>query len=203
VLGAFIQGFHVQGREFVGSPFDAFTPFSICTGIGLTFGYAFLGAGWLIIKMEGELQEWARALARRALIVTVVAIGAVSLWTPFIDANIAERWFSWPNVAWLSPVPIITAALVLYAWHTLNTKSDYGPFAAALGLFVMSYMGIAISLFPMIVPGHFTLDQAAASPSTQAFLLIGTLGLLPVILVYTAWSYWVFRGKVRGDIGYH
>jgi cytochrome d ubiquinol oxidase subunit II len=203
VLGAFIQGFHVEGRQFVGSPFDCFTPFTICTGIGLAFGYAFLGAGWLIVKTEGELQEWARALGRRSLIVTVIAIGAVSLWTPFIDMKIAERWFAWPNVVYLAPVPLVTGALVLYAWHALSTKSDYGPFAAGLGLFVMSYLGIAISLWPMIVPRHFTLDQAAASPSTQAFLLIGTLGLLPVILLYTAWSYWVFRGKVRGDIGYH
>jgi cytochrome d ubiquinol oxidase subunit II len=203
VLGAFIQGFHVQGREFVGSSFDCFTPFSIFTGIALVFGYALLGAGWLIIKTEGALQDWARALGRRCLIGTVIGIGIVSLWTPYVDAQIAARWFSWPNIAFLAPVPLMTAGLIFYAWHSLNAPSDYGPFLAALGLFVMSYIGIAISLFPMIVPGHFTLYEAASSPSTQAFLLIGTLFLLPVIFVYTAWSYWVFRGKVRGDIGYH
>jgi cytochrome bd ubiquinol oxidase subunit II len=203
VLGAFIQGFNVQGREFVGSSFDFLTPFSIFCGIALMFGYALLGAGWLVIKTEGTLQDWARALGRRCLIGAVVGIGIVSLWTPYVDPQIAARWFSWPNIVFLAPVPLITGALILYAWHSLNTQSDYGPFFAALGLFVMSYLGIAISLWPMIVPGHFTLREAAASPSTQAFLLIGTLFLLPVILVYTAWSYWVFRGKVRANIGYH
>ena len=203
ILGAFIQGFEVAGRQFVGSSFDCFTPFSIFTGVALMFGYALLGAGWLVIKTEGTLQDWARALGRRSLIGTSVAVAVVSLWTPFIDAHIAARWFSWPNVALLAPVPLITAGLVWYAWQSLNNRSEYAPFLAALGLFVMSYLGIAISMWPMIVPRHFTLEQAAASPSTQAFLLIGTLVLLPVILVYTGWSYWVFRGKVRSDIGYH
>jgi cytochrome bd ubiquinol oxidase subunit II len=203
VLGSFIQGYQVEGRHFVGGSFDCFTPFSIFCGIALMFGYGLLGAGWLIIKTEGSLQEWARALGRWCLIGTTLAIAVVSIWTPLNDPHIAARWFSWPHIALLSPVPLITAGLVLYAWHSLKSDSEYGPFIAGLGLFVMSYLGIAISLWPMIVPGHFTLYQAAASQSTQAFLLIGTLFLLPVILVYTAWSYWVFRGKARADIGYH
>jgi cytochrome bd ubiquinol oxidase subunit II len=203
VLGAFIQGFQVEGRQFVGGSFDCFTPFSIFTGIALMFGYALLGAGWLVIKTEGDLQDWARGLGRYCLIGVTIAVAIVSLWTPYVDANIAARWFSWPNIVFLAPVPLITVALVWYAWRSLNDQSEYAPFLAALGLFVMSYLGIAISLWPMIVPGHFTLDQAAASQSTQAFLLIGTLVLLPTILLYTAWSYWVFRGKVRADIGYH
>jgi cytochrome bd ubiquinol oxidase subunit II len=203
ILGSFIEGFHVEGRHFVGSSYDCFTPFSIFTGVGLMSGYALLGAGWLVIKTDGALQDWARALGRRCLIGTAITIIIVSLWTPFIDPHIAARWFSWPNIALLAPVPVITAGLVIYEWWSLNKNSDYGPFLGALALFVMSYLGIAISLWPMIVPGHFTLDQAAASQSTQAFLLVGTLVLLPVILLYTGWSYWVFRGKVRADIGYH
>ena len=166
-------------------------------------GYALLGAGWLVIKTDGALQDWARALGRRCLIGTVLAVAVVSLWTPFIDPHIAARWFSWPDIALLAPVPLITAGFVGYIWWSLRHGSDYGPFLGALGLFVMSYAGIAISLWPMIVPGHYTLDQAAASESTQAFLLVGTLFLLPVILFYTGWSYWVFRGKVRADGGYH
>jgi cytochrome bd ubiquinol oxidase subunit II len=203
VLGSFIQGYHVDGRHFAGGSFDCFTPFSIFTGVAVMFGYSLLGAGWLVIKTEGALQDWARAHGRWCLIVTALAVGLVSLWTPYADPHIAARWFSWPNIAFLAPVPIITLALVWYAWHSLNTESEYGPFLASLGLFVMSYLGIAISLWPMIVPGHFTLHQAASSPSTQAFLLVGTLFLLPIILLYTGWSYWVFRGKVRADIGYH
>ena len=203
VLGAFIQGFNVQGREFVGSSFDCFTPFSVFCGIALMFGYSLLGAGWLIIKTEGALQDWARALGRRCLIGTVVGIGIVSLWTPYVDAHIAARWFSFPNIVYLAPVPLITAGLVWYVWRSLHDRSEFAVFFAALGLFLMSYLGIAISLWPMIVPGHFTLREAAASPSTQAFILIGTIFLLPIVLLYTGWSYWVFRGKVRSDIGYH
>ena len=203
ILGSFIQGYHVEGRAFVGSSWECFTPFSIFTGVALMFGYALLGAGWLVIKTEGALQDWARAFGRWCLIVTALAVAVVSLWTPYADPHIATRWFSWPNIAFLAPVPLITLALVWYAWRSLNDESVYGPFIVSLGLFVMSYLGIAISLWPMIVPGHFTLHQAASSPSTQAFLLIGTLVLLPVILLYTGWSYWVFRGKVRADIGYH
>ena len=203
VLGSFIQGYQVEGRHFVGGSFDCFTPFSIFCGVALMFGYALLGAGWLTIKTEGALQDWARALGRKCLIGTVLAIAVVSLWTPPMDAHIAARWFSWPNIAALAPVPLITAGLIGYEWWSFENGSDHAPFLGALGLFVMSYVGIAISLWPMIVPGHYTLDEAAASESTQAFLLVGTLVLLPVILLYTGWSYWVFRGKVRADIGYH
>jgi cytochrome bd ubiquinol oxidase subunit II len=203
VLGAFIQGFNVEGRHFVGSSFDCFTPFSTFTGVGLACGYALLGAGWLVMKTQGTLQDWARALGRRCLALTVLAIAIVSVWTPLLDAHIEARWFSWPNIALLSPVPIITLVLIWFVWRALERGADFAPFLGSLGLFVMSYIGIAISLWPMIVPGHFTLDEAAASQSTQAFLLVGTLFLLPIIIVYTSWSYWVFRGKVRADIGYH
>jgi cytochrome d ubiquinol oxidase subunit II len=130
-------------------------------------------------------------------------IGVVSIWTPIMDRDIAARWFSWPNIAFLSPVPIITAALAVWEWRSLNNDSEATPFFVAVLLFLMSYVGIAISLWPMIVPHRYTLWEAASSPSTQAFLLVGTLVLLPVILMYSGWSYWVFRGKVRSDIGYH
>jgi cytochrome bd ubiquinol oxidase subunit II len=203
VLGSFIQGFDVKGREFVGSSFDWFTPFSLLTGAALVFGYALLGAGWLIIKTSGELQQWARRQGRRCLIGTIAGVVIVSLWTPLADPQIAARWFSWPNVLLLAPVPLITAALAIYQWRLLHEGPDHAPYLVTLALFLLAYLGIAISLWPMIVPHHFTLREAAASPSTQAFLLIGTLFLLPVILMYSAWSYWVFRGKVRGDIGYH
>src|SRR5258707_14938006 len=127
VLGAFIQGFHVEGRHFAGGSFDCFTLFSAFTGIALMFGYGLLGAGWLVIKTDGALQDWARALGRRSLIGTVLAIAVVSLWTPFIDAHIAARWFSWPNIAVLAPVPLIIAGLISYEWWALGGRSDYGP----------------------------------------------------------------------------
>jgi cytochrome d ubiquinol oxidase subunit II len=204
VLGSFIQGFKTDGRHFAGTSFDCFTPFSLFTGLALLFGYSLLGAGWLVMKTEGSLQERARRRGLWALLGVLFAIAVVSLWTPLLEPDIARRWFSWPNIAFLAPVPVITALLAAFAWRAFNNRRwEVAPVAAAIGLFVMSYLGIAISLWPMIVPYRFTLWQAASSPSTQAFLLVGTLSLLPVILIYTAWSYWVFRGKVRGDIGYH
>ena len=166
-------------------------------------GYGLLGAGWLIIKTEGELQAWARRMGRICLVGVIVAMAAVSVWTPLADARVAHRWFSLPNMLLLAPVPALTAAIACLAWRALaGWGGDAAPFLSAMGLFLMSYLGIAISLWPMIVPGHYTLWEAASSDSTQAFLLIGTLLLLPVILMYTAWSYWVFRGKMRADIGY-
>jgi cytochrome bd ubiquinol oxidase subunit II len=203
VLGAFIQGFEVEGRVFAGRSFDFLTPFSVLTGIALVFGYGLLGAGWLVLKTEGDLQAWARRHGRWCFIGVIAAIGVVSLWTPFVHEDIAQRWFSWPNLLLLSPVPIITALLAWAEWRSLNNDSEVAPFAGAIGLFVMSYIGIAISLWPNIVPYRYSLWQAASSESTQAFLLVGTLFLLPVILMYSGWSYWVFRGKVRADIGYH
>jgi cytochrome bd ubiquinol oxidase subunit II len=204
VLGSFIQGFEVQGRVFSGHSFDFLTPFSVLTGIALLFGYGLLGAGWLILKTEGEIQSDARRHGRACLIGVLIAVAIVSIWTPLANHAVAERWFSWPNILILVPVPIATAAVALMTWRALgNSRAEVLPFAGAILLFVLSYLGIAISLFPMIVPYHFTLSEAASSDRTQAFLLVGTLVLLPVILMYSGWSYWVFRGKVRADVGYH
>jgi cytochrome bd ubiquinol oxidase subunit II len=204
VLGAFIQGFKTDGPVFVGSSLDCFTPFSIATGVCLIFGYALLGAGWLILKTEGSLQAWARRHGRVAFIGVAIAMAVVSIWTPILQVYIRNRWFGWPNTALLLPVPIVTVLLGWVEWTSLHrAQSEYRPFIAAVGLFIMAYLGIAISLWPMIVPFQFTLWEAASSTRTQAFLLVGTLVLLPVILMYTGWSYWVFRGKVRADLGYH
>jgi len=203
MLGAFIQGFKVEGRAFAGGPLDFFTPFSVLTGIALVFGYALLGAGWLVLKTEDDIQARARRYGRVCLAGVVIGIVVVSLWTPLANDAVFSRWFSWPNILILSPVPVATA---LVAWATrraLSGASQAGGFIGAVGLFALSYIGITISLFPLIVPHHYTLMQAASPPGTQAFLLVGTLFLLPVILFYSGWSYWVFRGKVRADVGYH
>lgn len=203
VLGAFIQGFEVAGRQFSGGSFDFLTPFSLLIGFALLFGYGLLGAGWLILKTEGVVQAAARRQGRVCLVGVLIGIGIVSIWTPFMSQAIAARWFAWPNILMLAPVPVATAAVAFFTWRALESSSETKPFIGAVGLFVLSYVGIAISLFPMIVPYHFTLWESASSERTQAFLLVGTLVLLPVILMYTGWSYWVFRGKVRADIGYH
>ena len=203
VLGAFIQGFRVSGRDFAGTSWDWLTPFSMLTGVALMFGYALLGSGWLILKTEGDLQEWARRMGRICFMGVLAAVAVVSVWTPLMDPEIARRWFSWPNIAFLAPVPLVTLGLAIVTWRALNRDDDAGPFLGAFGLFLMSYLGITISLWPFVVPRHFTLWQAASSPSTQMFLLVGTAILLPIIIAYTGWSYWVFRGKLRDDVHYH
>jgi cytochrome d ubiquinol oxidase subunit II len=203
VLGSFIQGFKVEGRVFAGSSFDFATPFALLTGVALVFGYALLGAGWIVMKTEGDLQAWSRRAGRVCLAGVLCAIAAVSVWTPLADPAIAHRWFDWPNIAFLAPLPAGSAALAAYAWYAFGKDSDLQAFLASIGLFALSFIGVAVSLWPMIVPGHYTLWEAASPESTQAFLLVGTLFLLPVVLFYTAWSYWVFRGKVTAAGGYH
>jgi cytochrome bd ubiquinol oxidase subunit II len=203
MLGAFIQGFKVEGRVFAGRALDFLTPFSVVTGIALVFGYGLLGAGWLVLKTEGDVQARARRYGRICLVAVVIGIVAVSLWTPLANDAVFSRWFSWPNILILSPVPVATALVAWATWRALGGASQAGGFIGAVGLFALSYIGITISLFPLIVPHHYTLMQAASPPGTQAFLLVGTLFLLPVIFFYSGWSYWVFRGKVRGDVGYH
>lgn len=205
ILGTFIQGFAVTGRVYTGGSLDWVTPFALVCGLCLMVGYGLLGAGWLILKTEGTLQEWARRAARVCLVGTAAAILIVSIWTAVSETPITTRWF--PNLIYLWPVPLLTAALVIGEWMVLardrRTLPDVLPFLLSMGVFLLSYIGIVISLWPMIVPFHYTLWQAASSESTQMFMLVGTMFLIPVILGYTAWSYWVFRGKVRAGVGYH
>src|SRR6516164_8462442 len=202
VLGSFVQGFPVRDGQFAGTSLAFLTPFSVLTGVALMFGYGLLGAGWLILKTEGDIRAEARRLGRICLIGVAAAIAIVSIWTPIMVPAVAARWFSWPNIALFMPVPVLSGVLALATWRSLGSKAEAAPFFGAIGLFVLSYAGIAISLFPMIVPYQLTLWEAASSPRTQAFLLVGTLFLLPVILTYSSWSYWVFRGKVKANVGY-
>jgi cytochrome d ubiquinol oxidase subunit II len=203
VLGKFVLGFEVSNGQFAGSAFDWVHPFVLAVGVGLVFGYALLGATWIVMKTEGTLHDWARGKARIALMGVLAFIVMVSVWTPLLHERIASRWFSWPNLLWFAPVPLVTAALGLWLWQALARDRHAAPFIAAMGLFLMCYLGLAVSLFPYIVPHALTLWDAAGAPQAQAFLLIGTLFLIPIIFTYTGWSYWVFRGKVRGDVGYH
>ncbi len=203
ILGAFIQGFAVENRQYAGGPFEWLTPFTIATGFGLVAGYGLLGATWLIMKTEGPLQAWARRMARRLLAAVIVFIALVSVWTPFFDAEIARRWFSWPNIAYLSPVPVLTALAAIGLWRAMERGAEVVPFLLAMALFLLSYGGLAISLWPNVIPPDISIWQAASPPETQVFLLVGVAFLVPAILGYTAYSYWVFRGKVAHDAGYH
>ena len=203
VLGAFIQGFRVEDRQFVGGMLDWLTPFSLMTGAALISGYALLGATWLIMKTEGPLQDRCYRLAGGLLLAVLLFIGIVSLWTPLLNPEIAERWFSWPNIAFLSPVPVVTALVAFGLWRALEGRREVLPFVLSMTLFLLSFLGLGISLWPNIIPPDISIWEAAAPPETQIFVLIGVAILLPVILAYTAFTYYVFRGKVRAGEGYH
>jgi len=203
VLGAFVQGIEVEGRSYAGGWFGWLTPFSLFTGVALACGYALLGATWLVMRTEGELQARANRWARSLAVGMVTAIAVVSLWTPQLNLSIAMRWFSWPNVAYLAPVPILVAATIWALLRSLSRRHDVRPFLMSLALFVLSFAGLAISVYPYIVPPSVKIRDAAAPPESLSFLLVGAVVLLPIILGYTAYAYWVFRGKVKADDGYH
>ena len=203
VLGAFIQGIQVEGRSYAGGWFSWFSLFSLMTGVALVCGYALLGGAWLVWKCEGALQERMFRLLRPLAWIVAGFIALVSLWTPLEHAQIAARWFSWPNILFLSPVPLLAAAGMIALDRAIAARADRRPFLIALGLFALSYMGLGISLFPLVVPPAITIWDAAAPRESQLFLLAGAAVLLPVILAYTAYSYWVFRGKISGTSGYH
>jgi len=202
-LGAILQGVHVEGRHYAGGWWDWLTPFSILTGLALVVGYALLGACWLIMKTEGGLRDRAYGLARWLLFAMLAAIGAVSIATPFLHIQYAERWFSWPNLILTAPVPVAVAVAALLLLRSLANKNDRQPFFLSLALFALSYAGLGISMYPYIVPQSITIWQAASPASSQRFMLVGVAVLIPLILGYTGWAYWVFRGKVRPGGGYH
>lgn len=202
-LGALVQGISIANRRYAGGWWDWLTPFSILTGAAVVVGYALLGACWLNLKTTGALQERARRFAMVAGIGTLGLIGAVSLWTPFINGIYFTRWFAWPTAIFSVIVPVLLAACAFALWQGLQSGKHLQPFLAALGFFVLSYAGLGISFYPYIVPGALTFEQAAAPDASLGFLLVGAAVLVPVILIYTAYAYWVFRGKIHPDAGYH
>jgi cytochrome d ubiquinol oxidase subunit II len=201
-LGAILQGIHVEARQYAGGWWDWLTP-SILTSISLVIGYALLGATWLVLKTEGGLRDKAYHLCWYLLFAMLVAIGVVSIATPFLNIQYAQRWFTWPNVILTAPVPIAVAAVTLALLRGLADKQDSQPFYLVLALFALCYAGLGISMYPYIVPQSITIWQAASPENTQIFMLLGVAVLIPLILGYTAWAYWVFRGKVRAGSGYH
>ncbi len=202
VLGNFILGLPIEDGHYVGSTFSWLTPFSVFTGFALVCGYGLLGATWLIRKTEGDVQAWAFRVATRLAIALLAAIVAVSLWTPFVEPEIAERWFSFPKIIFLAPVPLVTAAVGLMLLLALKHRNEDRPFTLSISLFLLSYLGLGISLWPYIVPRSITIWEAAAPEKTHTFLLVGVLIFLPLVIGYTLYAYRVFRGKVSGD-GYH
>lgn len=201
-IGAFVEGFSVTNNQYSGGSFDWLTPFSIGTSIAVLSGYVLLSAGWLIMKADEALREWAYGVARIALIAVALFIVAFSLWTPLQHPDIAARWFSPGNLVMFSPIPLLTAASVFGLWKGIEKRQRYAPFLWGTALFLLCYTGLAVSLFPYIIPPDVTIWQAAAAPNSQLFMLYGAVPLLPVILGYTAYSYYVLWEAPETD-AYH
>jgi cytochrome d ubiquinol oxidase subunit II len=202
-LGAYIQGIHVEGKAYAGGAMDWLTPFSVFTGVGLLVAYGLLGCTWLIMKTEGPLQERMRRIARPLTWVLLAVIGIISLWTPLSNADIARRWFTLPNLLWFSPVPILVLLAIWQLRKALLRSTHSGPFVLTLCVIFLGYSGLGISLWPNIIPPGVSIWAAAAPPQSQGFALVGALLIIPLILMYTAWGYYVFRGKVNASHGYH
>ena len=201
-LGALLQGITVEGRAYDGGWWEWLSPFSLLTGASLVVGYALLGSAWLIWKTEGLIQADARRFARLLTPALLFAIGAVSLYTPFVEPQYFQRWFEFPGLLVTVPMPLLIGLVAFALWRSLDWRRDWLPFLLTLMLFLLSMAGLAISIWPDIIPGRVSIWQAAAPESSQIFMLVGAAVLIPLILAYTAWSYWVFRGKV-GEDGYH
>ncbi|MBS7663974.1 cytochrome d ubiquinol oxidase subunit II [Pseudomonas lalucatii] len=202
-LGAYIDGFAVVDRAYAGGALDWLTPFSLFCGLALIAAYALLGCTWLIMKTEGRLQRQMHDLARPLVFVVLAVTSIVSLWTPLAHAEIAQRWFSLPNLFWFMPVPVLVLVCTWALLRAVARNANYSPFLLTLTLIFLGYSGLGISLWPHIIPPSVSLWDAAAPPQSQGFILVGALFIIPFILMYTAWSYYVFRGKVRVEDGYH
>jgi cytochrome bd ubiquinol oxidase subunit II len=202
-LGAFINGFNLSGTSYNGGSFDWLTPFSLFTGLGLILAYALLGSTWLIMKTEGELQGRFKSITRPIALAVLAAIIVVSLWTPAAHPAVAERWFSFPNIVFFSPVPVLVLVTTIAIRRVIKKETHAAPFVLALFLLFLGYTGLAISLWPNIIPPSISIREAAAPPQSMGFALVGALFVIPFILGYTAMSYYVFRGKVKAGEGYH
>jgi cytochrome bd ubiquinol oxidase subunit II len=201
-LGALLQGIKISGRAYAGGYWDWFTPFSVLTGVSLVIGYALLGACWLIWKTSGPVHNDARRFAKPLTLGLRGAIAAVSIYTPFLDTKYYETWFTWPGLLGLAVMPIVVAAIGVLLYRRIDKGDDFLPFALTLSLFGLSLLGLAISLWPDVIPSRLSIWDAAAPRSSQIFMLVGASVLIPLILAYTGWAYWVFRGKVA-EAGYH
>lgn len=201
ILGGIVQGITVEGRSFAGGAFDWLSAFSFMTGLGVVSGYILLGATWLIMKTEDNLQDWARRVAKYISLFVVIFMGLVSLWVPFLDNDIHERWFG-PVFTFLLPIPIITICAFVALVYGLKNKAEYLPFLCTILVFVMGFIGLAVSLWPFAVPHSVTIWKAAAANESLSLMLVGVVIMLPIILAYTAYCYYIFRGKVSDEHSY-
>jgi cytochrome d ubiquinol oxidase subunit II len=203
ILGALVEGMPLLGGKYLHGAFGWFSPFAVMTGVAVVFGYALLGATWLVLKTSGRLQRIAFDLTRPLMMVVIGFMVMVSAWLPFLDSHLMERWFTGTNFLYLSPIPILTALDAVLLWRAVLRDREVQPFVLALCFFGLGFVGLVAGMWPNIVPPSLSIWKAASPPASQGFVLVGAVFLLPAVLVYTAYSYRVFRGKVEADSGYH
>ena len=202
IIGAIVQGIKVEGRSYAGGAFDWLNAYSVMTGVDVVFGYALLGATWLVMKTENETQDWARKSASYVIGYVVIFLAIVSISMPIMNAQIRTLWFSLPNFFFLLPIPAASLVLLITIWRDLHAGREYRPFLLSFGVFLTGYLGIAISMWPYLVPFEITFRKAAAAPESQSLLLIGTVIMLPLVLLYTGYCYYIFRGKASHESAY-
>lgn len=201
ILGTFILGY--GNSPAANTPYIWLTPFSLATGIAVVCGYAMLGATWLINKTHNHLQEVMFNAAKVLLPLITGFVVIMSLWTPFTAPQLINLWFNYPYILYLAPLPISTFILLGITWLSIIHRYEKLPFLLTIGVFLLCYIGFGISSWPYIVPRTITIWQAAANNSSLKFILVGAMILLPVLISYTIYSYYIFRGKVDVETGYH
>lgn len=203
MLGAIVEGMPLKGGKYLDGVFAWFSPFSVLTGVALVFGYALLGAAWIVLKTEGRLQRIAFDLTRPLMLAVIAFMLLVSAWLPFLDPALMERWFTWPNIAYLSPVPLLATLNAIALWRAVLADRELAPFVLSMCFFGLGFAGLLAGVWPNIVPPGLSIWEAASPPSSQMFVLVGIAVLLPAVLGYTVFSYRVFRGKLVAGEGYH
>lgn len=202
IIGAIVQGIEVEGRSYSGGAFGWLDAYSVMTGVAVVFGYALLGGTWLVMKTDSETQVWARKSASYVIGYVAIFLAIVSISMPIMNPEIRMRWFSVPNFFFLLPIPTASLIMLIMIWRDLRTGREYRPFLLSFGVFLTGYIGIAISMWPYIVPFEITFRQAAAAPESQSLLLVGTAVMLPLILLYVGYCYYLFRGKASHESAY-
>ena len=203
ILGSLVEGIPLHPSKYVHGAFAWFSPFAMMTGVAVVFGYALLGATWLVLKTEGRLQRIAFDLTRPLMLVVIGFMLIVSAWLPFLGSALMARWFTGTNFLYLSPVPILTALNAAMLWRAVLKDREVQPFVLSLCFFALGFIGLVLGMWPNIVPPDMSIWDAASPPSSQGFVLVGAVFLIPAVLAYTVYSYRVFRGKVAADSGYH
>jgi len=203
ILGAIVEGMPLTEGKYLGGAFAWFSPFSMLTGIAVVFGYALLGSTWLILKTDGDLQNIAYDLTRPLVAVAVAFMALVSASLPFLSSQIMARWFESGHFIYLSPIPALAIINAVLLWQAVMRRAEYAPFILALTFFALGFVGLVLGIWPNIIPPNLSIWDAAAPPSSQGFVLVGTLIMMPAVLGYTYWAYSVFKGKVATDSGYH